>query len=179
MLGAALDRIPFLLPAEFPIADFAADLATERLRFVFGRPAAGTDGARASYQEAQELLAYDGLGRVAAYEDVLVPRVLLGDARARDAFLRDLFAPLAGRKGGATLREALMHYAEHGFAFRRTATALGIHPNTLRYRLERAAELTGLALDDPDVRFRLQLASRLVRLRANRSDRTHKEYERS
>jgi purine catabolism regulator len=179
MLGAALDRIPFLLPAEFPIADFAPELATERLRFVFGRPAAGTDGARASYQEAQELLAYDGLGRVAAYEEVLVPRVLLGDARARDAFLRDLFAPLEGRKGGPTLREALMRYAEHGFAFRRTANALGIHPNTLRYRLERAAELTGLTLDDPDVRFRLQLASRLVRLRANHSDRTHKDGARS
>jgi purine catabolism regulator len=177
MLGAALDRVPFLLPADVPIADFASDLADERVRFVFGRLAAGTDGARSSYREAQELLGYDGLGRVAAYEDVLVPRVLLGDARAREAFLRDLLSPLEGRKGGATLREALLRYAESGFAFRRTALALGIHPNTLRYRLERAADLTGLTLDDPDVRFRLQLAARLVRLRANRSDRTHKDGE--
>ena len=177
MLGAALDRVPFLLPADVPVADFASDLAGEHVSFVFGRLAAGTDGARSSYREAQELLGYDGLGRVAAYEDVLVPRVLLGDARAREAFLRDLLAPLEGRKGGATLREALLRYADSGFAFRRTALALGIHPNTLRYRLERAADLTGLALDDPDVRFRLQLAARLVRLRANRSDRTHKDGE--
>ena len=179
MLGAALDRIPFLLPAEYPATDFATELAGERVRFVFGRAAAGTGGARSSYREAQELIGYDGLGRVAVYEDVLLPRVLLGDAAARETFLRDLLASLDGRRGGKTMREALMRYAELGFAFRRTAIALAIHPNTLRYRLERAADITGLVLDDPDVRFRLQLAARLVRLRANDSDRTHKEDERT
>ncbi|MBD5635187.1 MAG: helix-turn-helix domain-containing protein, partial [Candidatus Eremiobacteraeota bacterium] len=162
-----------------PVADFAAALEGEPVRFVFGRVAHGTGGARASYREARELLGYDGLERVCAYEDVLVPRVLLGDASAREALLRDLFAPLDARKGGAILREALLRYAETGFAFRKTATALEIHPNTLRYRLERAAELTHLALDEPDVRFRLQLAARLVRLRANRSDAPHEDGERS
>jgi purine catabolism regulator len=179
MLGASLDRIPFLLPGDLSVAEFTRQLASDPLRFVFGRVATGTDGARTSYREAQELLGYDGLGRVAAYEDVLVPRVLLGDARARAAFLRDLFAPLETRRGGAALREALLRYAEAGFAFRKTATALQIHPNTLRYRLERAAELTGLALDEPDVRFRLQLAARLLRLKANRSDRAHEESART
>jgi purine catabolism regulator len=174
MLGASLDRIPFLVPEDLDPAGIAAALDDDAARLVFGRAASGTDGVRASYCEARELLGYDGIGRVARYEDVLVPRVLLGDARARDAFVRDLFGPLAGAKGERAMRDALLRFADEGFAFRRTASALAIHPNTLRYRLDRAAALTGLALDDPDVRFRLQLAARLLRLSANASDTPHK-----
>ncbi|MBD5633675.1 MAG: PucR family transcriptional regulator ligand-binding domain-containing protein, partial [Candidatus Eremiobacteraeota bacterium] len=48
MLGASLDRIPFLLPGAIPVADFAAGLEGEPVRFVFGRVAHGTGGARAS-----------------------------------------------------------------------------------------------------------------------------------
>jgi len=172
MIGASIDRVPFLVPDGLELDAIAAAVANEGVRFVFGRSATGTAGVRASYREARELLGYDGLGRVSRYEDALVPRVLLGDARARTAFVRELFGALAGRKGEIALREAMIAYSNQGFAFRRTATALGIHPNTLRYRLERAAALTGLQFDNPDVRFRLQLAARLMRLSANRTDRT-------
>jgi len=172
MIGASIDRVPFLVPDGLELDAIAAAVANEGVRFVFGRSATGTAGVRASYREARELLGYDGLGRVSRYEDALVPRVLLGDARARTAFVRELFGALAGRKGEIALREAMIAYSNEGFAFRRTATALGIHPNTLRYRLERAAALTGLQFDNPDVRFRLQLAARLMRLSANRTDRT-------
>ncbi len=179
MLGASIDRVPFLIPDGIALDPVARALGDDGVRLVFGRVASGTDGVRTSYREAQELLAYEGIGRIARYEDVLVPRVLLGDAHARTAFVRDLFGALAGRKGEAVLREAMLRYADEGFAFRRTATALGIHPNTLRYRLERASALTGLAFDDPDVRFQLQLASRLLRLRANHSEVKYKIGEES
>ena len=39
-----------------------------------------------------------------------------------------------------------------------TAAILGVHRNTVLYRLERIRELTGFDLDDADVRLRLQLA---------------------
>jgi sugar diacid utilization regulator len=47
---------------------------------------------------------------------------------------------------------------------RRTADELGVHPNTLRYRLKRASELAGLDLDDARPRFVAQLfaGTRLV-----------------
>ncbi|MDQ2857469.1 MAG: PucR family transcriptional regulator ligand-binding domain-containing protein [Candidatus Eremiobacteraeota bacterium] len=169
-LGVWLNRIPFLVPDDIDLEGIAAALLPDPVRLVVGRPAAGTDGVRASYGEAQQLLGYDGLARLARFEDVLVPRVLLGDAAARDGFLDELFRPLEGHKGQAAMREALLCYAEHGFAFRRTAAALGVHPNTLRYRLERASLLTGLALGEPDTRFRLQLAARLLPLLASHSD---------
>ncbi len=164
MLGAALNRVPFLIPDGADLAAVARALAAWDVRIVFGRVATGTDGVRAGYREALELLDYDGLGRMVRYEDVLLPRVLMGDPAARDAFVSELFCGLERAKGAAVLREAILRYAEHGFAFRRTATALGIHPNTLRYRLERAGVLTGLAFDDAETRFRLQLAARLLRL---------------
>lgn len=169
MLGTSLNRVPFLIPTTIRLESLAAAVDDPAARIVFGREATGTDGVRASYREARELLGYEGLGRLARYEDVLLPRVLVGDVAAREAFVEELFGALAGRKGGDALRQAILSYADHGFAFRRTATALGIHPNTLRYRLERAAALTGLAFDDPDTRFRLQLAGRLLRLAAGPS----------
>jgi purine catabolism regulator len=97
-----------------------------------------------------------------------VPRVIMGDAGARETFLNDLFAPLRSRKNGAQLAQALLALARGGFRFREAAAAIDIHPNTLRYRLDRATEALGIDLDDADVRFRLQLASRLLDLE-NRS----------
>ena len=41
------------------------------------------------------------------------------------------------------------------------ATRLGVHPQTVRYRLARLRELFGEALDDPDERFWLELALRV------------------
>ena len=173
MLGASLERIPFLVPDGIALDGIAHALDDGGVRLVFGRIATGTDGVRASYGEARELLEYGGSDRITRYEEALVPRVLLGDVRARDAFLGALFEPLAAHKNGAKLRDAMLRYADEGFAFRATAKALGIHPNTLRYRLERAAVVTGMTWDEPDARFRLQLAARLVRLRPA-SDDTHK-----
>jgi DNA-binding PucR family transcriptional regulator len=44
---------------------------------------------------------------------------------------------------------------------RAAAARLHVHPNTLRYRVRRAAELTGLDLDDPLVRLFASLQLRL------------------
>jgi len=86
----------------------------------------------------------------------------MGDAGARDAFIEDLFGALQSRKGGEAMKAVLLTYARTGFNFRQTAQQLGIHPNTLRYRLNRAMEVLTIRLDDPDVRFRLQLAARIL-----------------
>ena len=172
MLGASLERIPFLLPDGVALEGTLRALEDGGVRLVFGRVATGTDGVRTSYAEARELLEYGNSASITRYEDALVPRVLLGDVRAREAFLHALFGTLSTHKNGSKLRDAMLRYAEEGFAFRATAKALGIHPNTLRYRLERAAAIAGITLDEPETRFRLQLASRLLRLSG--SDDKHK-----
>jgi purine catabolism regulator len=162
LLTAQLNHVAFLLPDGVDQASIAQGISDDGVTLVIGRSYAGTGGVRRSYREARSLLNYASSARVRTFEEALVPRVLMGDPGAREAFIEDLFGQLRARKGGETLKRALLALAASGFNFKETAQTLGIHPNTLRYRLSRAVETTRLDLEDPDVRFRLQLAVRLL-----------------
>jgi hypothetical protein len=76
---------------------------------------------------------------------------------------RELLAPImvgsmpAQRRRLATLR-AVLGSASHGEA----AARLGIHRNTVAYRIARMEERAGWDLADPDLRLALQVALRLV-----------------
>lgn len=61
------------------------------------------------------------------------------------------------------LVDTLSHYLEHGGNYDESATALHVHRSTLRYRLGRIADLTGLDLRDIDIRFNLHAATRVWR----------------
>ncbi|MBV8639197.1 MAG: PucR family transcriptional regulator ligand-binding domain-containing protein [Candidatus Eremiobacteraeota bacterium] len=162
LVTATLNRVPFLIAPELDVERIASQLDEAGLSVVIGREHAGVEGARTSYREALSLLGYRDRPRVATYDDLLVPRVITGDASARETFLNDFFAPLRSKKNGRELAAALLTLARHGFRFRAAADALAIHPNTLRYRLERVSEALGLDLADADVQFRVQLAARLL-----------------
>ena len=58
----------------------------------------------------------------------------------------------------SALVPTLAAYLRFGGALADAATSLGIHRNTLAYRLGRVAELTGHELANPRTRFMLQLA---------------------
>ncbi len=163
LVSIVLDRVPFLAPAQVDIAALTAALDPE-VSLVAGRVHRGVEGARAGYREALSLLRYRKRQRICAFDDVLVPRVIGGDVEARRTFLDDLLTPLLDQRGGKNLVEAVLALARNGFAMRETANALGIHSNTLRYRLNRAAEVLELRFDDPDTRFELQLAAKLLEL---------------
>ena len=162
LVTVSRNLVPFLLPSGVPAERIGEAISDPSASIVIGREHPGIDGARASYREALSLLAYRDRPRVCTYEALLVPRVIMGDASARDTFLRDFFAPLRERKNGRDLAGALLALARHGFRFRQAAESLGIHPNTLRYRLERVSEALGIDLNDADVQFRIQLAARLL-----------------
>lgn len=61
---------------------------------------------------------------------------------------------------GAELIQTLSQYLECGGNYDATAQALFIHRSTLKYRLQRIRDISGLDLNDPDTRFNLQLATR-------------------
>jgi hypothetical protein len=71
-------------------------------------------------------------------------------------------APLDGETVASRKRLAatLAAWLEHMGAVSPTAADLGVHPQTVRYRLARLRELFGSTLDDPERRFELQLALR-------------------
>jgi len=57
-----------------------------------------------------------------------------------------------------TLAVWLDHLGDHSLA----AHELGIHPNTVRYRLQRIAQVSGLQLEDRDERLVATLHLRLI-----------------
>ena len=78
--------------------------------------------------------------RPAGADDLLPERALDGDPDARAALISDVYEPLLG--GGHALLDTLTTYLEQGSSLEATARMLFVHPNTVRYRLRRVAELT-------------------------------------
>ncbi|MEO6834868.1 MAG: PucR family transcriptional regulator ligand-binding domain-containing protein [Candidatus Tumulicola sp.] len=162
LVSAVLNRVPLLLPESVPLEEMLAALGDGSLSIVAGRAYFGTAGARRSYREALSLIHHRNRKAACNFDDVLVPRVISGDVEARRTFMNDLLVPLLAQRGGEALAGAVLGLARSGFRMRETANALGIHPNTLRYRLNRASEILDLQFDEPEVRFALQLAARLL-----------------
>ncbi len=164
LLSLSLNQILFLLPRRCAGESLWGALAEEGASLAFGREHTGIAGVQRSYQEALALLAYLPPRSFHYYEALLLPRVLLGDQEAHQAFLETLFGRLKLQRNGDTLLETLLAWARSGFHGAAAAQQLSIHPKTLQYRLARAAELAALDLADADVRFRLQLAAYLMAL---------------
>ncbi|HET6312702.1 MAG TPA: helix-turn-helix domain-containing protein [Chloroflexia bacterium] len=76
------------------------------------------------------------------------------------AYYLALIEPLRqyDREHHGDLLKTLSTYLRHGGNSVRTANALFIHRNSLRYRLSRVQALTSLNPDDPDARLALQIA---------------------
>jgi purine catabolism regulator len=74
---------------------------------------------------------------------------------------QSLLAPL--RSGGGELLTTLSAYLDHESTVAATATALGLHRNTVATRIQRAQELLGVDMSDPEVRLAVHLACRAVR----------------
>jgi hypothetical protein len=132
---------PFSDPADRPAAEAEARSTLEAARSLAPPPAVA---------RADRLAAYRLLGGLHNLPDGL-----------REA--RALLEPLLGGRAGAraerlaTLR-ALLDHPGAGEA----AAALGIHRNTLAYRVRRIEEIGGWSLADPDLRLALAVALRIV-----------------
>ena len=95
--------------------------------------------------------------------------LMLFESRALAERIADRrLAPLAAltEKARRRFEETALAYLEQQGNAAATARALGIHPQTARYRLSHLRELLGDELDDPDARFELELALRALRLRS-------------
>ncbi|WP_068176376.1 helix-turn-helix domain-containing protein [Mycobacterium sp. UM_CSW] len=82
-----------------------------------------------------------------------------------DDYVRQWLGPLIDYDAdkNSDLLHTLSHYVECGGNYDESAAALHIHRSTLRYRLGRIADLTGLDLRDVDTRFNLHAATRVWR----------------
>jgi hypothetical protein len=97
-------------------------------------------------------------------DDLLPERALAGDETARQALIDHAYRPLA--EAGTTVLETLETYLAQGTSIEATARALFVHPNTVRYRLKRVLDATGLSPANPRDSYVLRLALTVGRLDA-------------
>ena len=100
--------------------------------------------------------AWPGAPRPVAADALLAERALDGDPLARAALELTVVRPL--RTAGAEVLETVRAVLEGGGNLEASARALFVHPNTVRYRLKRALEITGLSATDPRGSWTLQVA---------------------
>jgi hypothetical protein len=125
------------------------------------------ESAAAALAGLRAARAWPGAPRPVPADALLAERALDGDPIARAA-LNDQVA-LRLQTAGGELLETVRAVLAGGGNLEASARALFVHPNTVRYRLKRAAELTGLSATDPRGAWTLQVALTLAELDADRS----------
>lgn len=131
------------------------------------RPLAELPGAHGQVRRALDMAERSGRSGTFDAADLGLVGLLLagtGDGALAHFAAARLDALVAhDRREGTDLCGSVGAYLDAG-GLRAAARALGIHPNTLSYRLERAEAVGGFRLESPDDRLELALALRCRRL---------------
>jgi DNA-binding PucR family transcriptional regulator len=126
-----------------------------------------------AYREAQQVVecirrfGKDSGPAVLSAADLGPGRVFLAtcDPDVVRNFADATFAELTQDPSKVDLLATLCSFFENTASIRRCASELGVHENTIRYRLSRIEELTGLPVThDPDGQLRARLSLLVLRL---------------
>lgn len=154
---------------------FLADLLTEVFSegpVVIGPTTRTLSAAHVSSVEAmagmEAVVGWRGAPRPVHASELLPERALLGDRAAVDALNEILVLPLAA--AGAALSDTLDAYLDCGGAVETCARQLYVHPNTVRYRLKRIADITGRDPMNPRDAYVLRIAATIGRLTRTRNE---------
>jgi PucR family transcriptional regulator, purine catabolism regulatory protein len=163
---AAAEQAAAELHAE--IAQGLPTLAAQGLAvsLALGRPRAGLAGIRSSYQEARQALTLgrrlNGPGKITRFDELGVYRLIFAAenlAELREFHDENLDTLLAyDREHGGELIRTLEAFFAAKCSPKEASSMLGVHRNTILYRLDRIRDITGVDIDDADVRLRLHLA---------------------
>jgi DNA-binding PucR family transcriptional regulator len=134
------------------------------VRVAVGEPAAGLAGFRSTHHEALDArrvaaLSRRGPGTVTRYGLVSLQALASADIDQAHAFVHRELGALAAdddtcRRLAATLRTYLDEHASRG----RAAKRLGIHENTISYRIKQAEEILGRSVEHDTLNLRVALA---------------------
>jgi GAF domain-containing protein/sugar diacid utilization regulator len=146
-----------------------------RISVVVSRACRGVREVAAGCSEAQRFLelhrALGQRGGVILVERLGLYSILLQQRELGQellVFAGDRLGPLReyDLKHDGNLVACLRAYLAAGGELKVAARELYLHRNSVRYKLRRISEITGLALSDPEVRFQLQLAFRILDVRS-------------
>jgi purine catabolism regulator len=129
-------------------------------------PRAGVRGLRTASREAERAASLSqqlfGVGRLTHFADLGLYRLLyrLHGTPEAEEFQREVLGELEAydRQHGAELISTLDAYFAAGSSPKETASRLYLHRNTVLYRLQRIADISGHRLEDPRTCLQLQLA---------------------
>jgi hypothetical protein len=121
-----------------------------------------SESARAALAGFRAAPAWPAAPRPVAAADLLPERALAGDPEARRILRQEVFGSLV--RAGGELLETLDGFFAAGGVLESAARGLYIHPNTVRYRLRRVGEVTGLSPLLPREAFALRIALTIGRL---------------
>ncbi|MGH3473056.1 MAG: PucR family transcriptional regulator [Nocardioidaceae bacterium] len=119
--------------------------------------------ARAAVAGLRAAVAWPEAPRPVSSEDLLPERALAGDGHARRLLASDVYQPLVD--AGPALLETLTAYLDTSGSIEASGRRLFVHPNTVRYRLRRIADITGLTPSDSRDAYTLRIALTVGRLR--------------
>lgn len=122
-------------------------------RLIVGGYFAGENGLRRSYQTAkstQAMVKRLKLKHQFIFHDDYALASLLGGLSGtwQAEELSKIWCELVTQDSKGVMQKTLEHYFEHNCDLSQTATSLHIHVNTLRYRLQRVEEITGIKINN-------------------------------
>ncbi|WP_051047959.1 PucR family transcriptional regulator [Rhodococcus sp. AW25M09] len=123
------------------------------IRIGIGITANGIDGFRSSHREAVAALRVD-TRQLALYADVELLSLLSADPTALSTFIDRTLGQLADDIHAA-LRDTVIAYLAAGVGG--ASTSLGLHRNTVRYRIRQAEELLGRTVETGNLELHLAL----------------------
>ena len=129
---------------------------------VVGELTAASRSAEAALSGLRAAVAWPDAPRPVLADDLLPERAVAGDELARACLLEEIYRPLS--EAGSALLETLSVYLEQAASLEAAARILFVHPNTVRYRLRRVTDITGLTPSQARSAFTLQIALVLGRL---------------
>ena len=147
-------------------ASLAISGSSEVVSMGVGRIRGGLEGIRQSHQDARQALMIgrrlNGPGHVTQFEKLGVYRLIYAAEQLPElrTFQEEALGALTAydQAHGAELIRTLEAFFAANCSPKEAASLLHVHRNTVLYRLERIAEITGLDLNSSDVRLRLHLA---------------------
>lgn len=133
------------------------------VRVAFGGWATGVDGFRRSHREAlaarQVAQSTASTHWLTDYLDVELIHLVAADPDGMRALISRELSGIAGRDPSSErLRATLSAYLDHHCSASAAAQALGIHKNTVRYRMQRIEELLGHSIDAHRLSIEVALA---------------------
>ncbi|WPN95927.1 PucR family transcriptional regulator [Pseudomonas sp. MUP55] len=164
LISVSLNQISFIIPATLAPETIWKQLRHEGGAMAVSRVHRGVSGMAQGAEDVAALVPLLRPGRLHVFNEVLFPRALMGDKKARGMLIQRLIEPLANRKNGTMLLETVCALSSEGFQLANTAKVLEVHISTLRYRLARIEKLLDISLENPESRFQIQVAAEMYRL---------------